>query len=321
MTTLHEIGSLRVPAMSLGTMYFGTTVSSDLAAGCLDAADDIGASFWDTANNYAFWAGGNGDESETVLGEWFTSRGPRARDRITLATKVGARPLPGHADLEHIAGLSAGSVREQVKGSLRRLHTDRIDLLYAHVDDRSVTLSETLGAFGELIEEGLVREVAASNLEGVRLQEALATDCIHPYRALQQRFTFLQPDPQADTSPQRILDSSVEREARENNLTLLGYSPLLSGAYTRADREFPIEYQTAHLDDALRVLKREADNTGLDCGQMVLAWMVGRPLSVLPIVGASGVNQIRSAWQAVGTSIPESTIATLEDARSPKQLF
>lgn len=316
MTTLHEIGSLRVPSMSLGTMYFGTSVERDVAHRCLDAADELGASFWDTANNYAFWAGGTGDESETVLGDWFASRGPGARDRITLATKVGARPLPGYADLEHIVGLSSTAVREQVVDSLRRLRTDHIDLLYAHVDDRSAPLAETLGAFGELVEEGLVREVAASNLTGPRLREALATNCPHPYRALQQRFTFLQPDPLADTSPQRILDTAIERDARGLNLTLLGYSPLLSGAYTRTDRDFPDEYRTPHIEENIKVLRREAEIVGLDCGQMVLAWMVHRRTPVLPIVGASGVDQIRSAWQAVGTTIVESSIFALENVRS-----
>ena len=81
----HHIGSLAVPARALGTMYFGTTLDASAAFECLDVAVDVGATFWDTANNDAFWAGGNGDESETVIGDWFTARGPAARDRVTLA--------------------------------------------------------------------------------------------------------------------------------------------------------------------------------------------------------------------------------------------
>lgn len=73
-TREHRIGSLNVPPLALGTMYFGTTVAPDTARECLDAADGLGARFWDTANSYAFWAGGDGDDSETVLGDWSTER-------------------------------------------------------------------------------------------------------------------------------------------------------------------------------------------------------------------------------------------------------
>lgn len=83
-----------------------------------------------------------------MLGDWFATRGAAARNRVALATKIGARPSPGYADLEHVAGLSAPAVREQVLASLRRLRTDRIDLLYTHIDDRTVLL-EKLSARSE----------------------------------------------------------------------------------------------------------------------------------------------------------------------------
>lgn len=184
--TPHRFGSLAVPPMAVGTMYFGTTVSAQAAFACLDVAAEVGATFWDTANNYAFWAGGRGDESETVLGDWFASRGSAARARVTVASKVGARPLPGHADLDHVQGLSARAVREQVTDSLQRLRTDHLDVLYAHLDDPTVPLEETLGVFGELVEEGLVREIGASNLTADRLQHALGVPGNHRcYRGLQ----------------------------------------------------------------------------------------------------------------------------------------
>lgn len=151
-----HIGSLAVPPLAVGTMYFGTSVDRARAWKRLDAAVDSGTALWDTANSYAFWAGGTGDES--VLGEWFASRGAGARERIVLASKVGARPLAGQSDLSHVAGLSAASVREQVTGSPSRLRTDRLDVLHAHIDDRSVSFEKTLGAFGTLVEEGFAGE-------------------------------------------------------------------------------------------------------------------------------------------------------------------
>ncbi len=154
---------------------------------------------------------------------------------MTLASKVGVRPLRGYADLDHVQGLSARAVRDQVTGSLRRLRTDHLDLLYAHLDDPIVALYETLGVFGELVNEGLVREIGASNLTAERLQEAVAVPARHPYRAVQQRFTYL-PTASGATAPQVVLDPTTEGIAAHADVTLVGYSPLLSGAYTRTDR-------------------------------------------------------------------------------------
>ncbi len=315
-TTTHRIGSLPVPALALGTMYFGTTVSTDSAFACLDTAADLGATFWDTANNYAFWAGGTGDESETVVGDWFAARGQAAREQVTLASKVGARPVPGHADLDHVQGLSAPAVREQVTGSLRRLRTDRLDLLYAHVDDTSVPLEETLGVLGELVDEGLVREVGASNLTADRLRDAVAVAPTHPYRALQQRFTYLPTAPGADTGPQVVLDAGTEEVASAAEVTLAGYSPLLSGAYTRDDRPLPTEYGTPRSRRLLEELRAVADEVGLDAGQVVLSWMTRRDTPVLPVVGVSRPEQVGSAWAAVTHPLPRETVVRLDDLRS-----
>lgn len=315
-TNDRTIGSLAVPPLALGTMNFGTTVTPTAARACLDAAHEIGARFWDTANNYAFWADGTGDESETVLGNWFTARGAAARDDIVVATKVGARPLPGYADLEHVAGLSAPAVRDQVTASLKRLRTDHIDLLYAHIDDRSVPLQETLGALGKLVSEGLVREVGASNLTAPRLREALTLNAAHPYRARQQRFTYLHPDPGADTTPQVVLDTDTEWTANDAGITLLGYSPLLSGAYTRADRPCPRSTRMSAPPRRSPSCRSGPNRSGLIAGELVLAWMGQRSIPVIPIVGVSRVEQLRSAWAAVCAELPPSLLAELDGARS-----
>lgn len=313
--TTHHVGSLAVSAVALGTMHFGTRVDAQAAMACLDVAAEVGATFWDTANNYAFWAG-SGDESETVIGDWFSSRGPAARERITLASKVGARPRPGHADLDHVQGLSARAVRDQVTGSLQRLRTDHLDVLYAHIDDPTVALAETLGVFGELVEEGLVREIGASNLPAERLQESLCVPANHRYRVLQQRFTYLPIKPGVATAPQVVLDPATESIASAAEVTLVGYSPLLSGAYTRNDRPLPADYSTQESRHRLDALRSVADEVGLDPGQVVLAWMNQRPTPVLPIVGVSRPEQVRLAWHAVTQVLPDHLIARLDAARA-----
>jgi aryl-alcohol dehydrogenase-like predicted oxidoreductase len=304
--------------VAMGTMFFGTQVPADQSTSCLDHSYDIGMRFWDTANNYAFWAGGTGDESETVLGDWFATRGPAARDDVVLATKVGARPRPGGTDLTQALGLSAPMVRTQALDSLRRLRTDYIDLLYAHIDDSTVPLAETLGGLGELVEEGLVRQIAASNLTAPRLKEAVGVgkSSVHGYTALQQRFSYLIPSRTADLSPHVLLDDQIEFTCTENDLTMLGYSPLLSGAYTRPDRALPDGYNTSTARHALNVLSEVAEEASLDTGQTVLAWMARRSFPVLPVVGVSSAEQVASAWQAVTSELTHDAISRLETART-----
>jgi aryl-alcohol dehydrogenase-like predicted oxidoreductase len=314
MTWDEVVAHVPVGGVSLGTMYFGSLVPGGEAHRILDAAHEAGVRFWDTANNYAFWVpGGTGDESEECLGGWLAARGPRVRDEVVLATKLGARPRPGGRDLSAALGLSASAIREQLTGSLRRLGVDHVDVLYAHVDDPAVPLAEVVGTLNELREQGLTRAVAASNLTAGRLRAATATG--GGYAALQQRFTYLVPDPDADLYPHVLLDAEVERVCAEAGVAMLGYSPLLGGVYTRSDRPLPSAYRTAGAGRALRALHEVAGHVGLDAGQTVLAWMVQRARPVLPVVGVSNVEQLRSAVRAVTTALPADLVTALDTAR------
>lgn len=319
MNLSEVLSNVPVPSMAVGTMYFGTAVPADSAHSILDVAHGQGARFWDTANNYAFWVdGGTGDESEECLGAWLRARGSRVRDEVVLATKVGARPRPGSTGLADTMGLSALAVREQLTGSLRRLGTDHVDVLYAHIDDRNVPLAETLGVLAELQSEGLTRVTAASNLTADRLTDAIDAERAvgTGYAALQQRFSYLIPDPAADLSPHVLLDQQVERVCSSAGIAMLGYSPLLSGAYTRDDRALPEGYATDGTATALRELHAVAAEAGLDAGQAALAWMAQRDRPALPVVGLSTPGQLRSAVQAVTTALPDGALARLDAARS-----
>ncbi|WP_277212578.1 aldo/keto reductase [Isoptericola croceus] len=303
--------------MTLGTMYFGTTVPEAIGVDVLDEAFDLGVRTWDTANNYAFWVpGGTGGESEECLGRWFAAH-PGRRDDIFLSTKVGARPRHGSKNLADAVGLSPTAIRGQLHASLARLGTDRVDLLYAHIDDETVPLAETIGAMEELRDEGLVGEIGASNLPAPRLREAIDAASGHDrgYRFLQQRFTFLNPAVGTDLSPHVLLDDAVAAECAAGGITMLGYSPLLSGAYTRPDRPLPDGYDTPANREALAVLAQVAGRSGLDSGQTVLAWMAQRATGVLPVVGVSSIEQLRSAATAVKTTLPQQDIHALEAVR------
>src|SRR4051794_40808711 len=145
-----------VSALCLGAMLFGTRTDEKTAFALLDRFVEAGGTLIDTADNYAFWEeGGAGGESETVLGRWLADRG--ARDQVVISTKVGAQPtVPGTSWRESGEGLSPSAIRSAIEGSLRRLGTDHVEGYWAHVEDRTVPLEETVDPFASLAEEGTV---------------------------------------------------------------------------------------------------------------------------------------------------------------------
>ena len=173
--------SLDVFGFCLGGNTLGWTTDQAQSDAVLDAFTAAGGNFIDTADVYSAWVEGHqGGESEIVIGNWMQARGNR--DQVIVATKVGSA-----------GGLSSANVRERTEASLRRLQTDYIDLLYAHKDDPETALEETLSAFGELVDEGKVRYVAASNYDADRLAEALAISARGIAPALRGAATALQP--------------------------------------------------------------------------------------------------------------------------------
>jgi aryl-alcohol dehydrogenase-like predicted oxidoreductase len=136
----------QVSVLALGTHHFGTATDEATSFAILDRYAEAGGTFIDTANNYAFWTGTQGGESEELLGRWRRSRG--TSEEIVIATKVGARPLtPGTSFTDNAEGLSALVIRESSERSRERLGVARLDLLYAHIDDPAVPLAETAEAF------------------------------------------------------------------------------------------------------------------------------------------------------------------------------
>src|ERR1017187_9784152 len=163
--TLGRSG-LRVAPLCLGGNVFGWTADEAASFKVLDAFVAAGLNFIDTADVYSTWVPGHhGGESETIIGNWL-KRGVRRKD-VVIATKVGMEMAPDRK------GLSAAHIMRSVEESLRRLQTDHIDLYFAHCDDASVPLEETLGAYQQLIKQGKVRAIGASNYTAERLSEAL----------------------------------------------------------------------------------------------------------------------------------------------------
>src|SRR5579863_10425003 len=173
---------LEVSSVCLGGNVFGWTADEPTSFAILDAFVDAGFNFIDTADVYSRWVPGHkGGESETVLGNWFKRSGNRKK--VILATKVGIELAPDKK------GLSKAYILREVEDSLQRLQTDYIDLYQSHTDDASTPLEETLGAYDQLVKQGKVRAIGASNYTADRLGQALQTSQQHGY----PKYQCLQP--------------------------------------------------------------------------------------------------------------------------------
>jgi aryl-alcohol dehydrogenase-like predicted oxidoreductase len=299
-----------VSVLSLGAMRFGTTTDEATSFAILDRYAAAGGNFIDTSNNYLYFVNGTqGGESEALLGRWRASRG--IGDEIVIATKVGARPVAPAAGFDTPReGLSRAAIREASERSRERLGVERIDLYYAHVPDQSgVPLDEQVAAFGELVTDGVVGLLGLSNHWAWQVERArgLAV-AAGSARAdvLQYHHTYLRmrtdiPDLRFTRDGDfGIADGSILSYLRaEPGMTLVAYSPLLNGAYTRPGKELDRAYDHPGTRARLTALDQVVKETGATANQVVLAWLIGGELPVVPLIGASSVAQLDESLAAV----------------------
>lgn len=300
----------------LGCMYYGTRIDQQIAFRMLDTFVDAGGHAIDTANNYAFWeTGSSGGESEATLGAWLAEAGHRAQ--VSVATKVGARPTRLGGTLDDAEGLSAPIVRAAVEGSLARLGIDTIDRCYAHIDDRSVPLEETLGAFSDLIAEGKIGDVAGSNLCADRLQEALAISDranFARYSALQQRHSLLEPISGSDFGVQKATTPELLDIIVAQGIALVAYSPMLEGSALSRNRPLPENYDSPDNHARRAALETYAANLGVSPGQLVIATLLAQGVS--PLIGARTPEQLLDSMTGRTIAAPATMIADVSAHRS-----
>ncbi|MEU3457824.1 aldo/keto reductase [Micromonospora sp. NPDC006766] len=297
--------------LALGAMLFGTLTDERRSFELLDRFVDAGGVWIDTANCYAFWAdpSGFGGQSEELLGRWLARR-PGVRDRIRISTKVGCEPTVAGRFPETAEGLSAEAVKSGIEGSLRRLGTDHVELYWAHKPDPVTPLEETVAAFGELVSAGTVGRLGCSNyavweVERAR-QTARAGGCTG-FTAVQQHHTYLRPRPGTRPSVVHrfgaVSDEVLHYLEHHPDLALWAYTPLLAGAYTRADKPLPTEYDHAGTARRLAVLDEIAAETGTNRNRVVLAWLAGGNPAATPIIGVSRVEQLDEAIAGVSLKL------------------
>lgn len=312
-----------VSALALGAMLFGSVTDESTAFAVLDRYVEAGGTFIDTSNNYAFWfGGGQGGQSEELLGRWLRSRG--VRKDVVIATKLGARPLaPGTSYIDNPEGLSAKVIRESAERSMERLGVDTIDLLYAHIEDRTTPAAETVGAFGELVAEGTVGLLGVSNHAIWRVERARALAAaagVAGYEVLQYQHSYLRP--RTDVPSPLFPDGSLGHAGAElfsylraePGMTLVAYTPLLSGAYVRQDKELPSDYVHPGTPARLEALREVARECGATLNQVVLAWQMGGAFPVIPLAGVSSVAQLEENLAAVDLELTDDQRARLDAA-------
>ncbi len=307
----RELGTsgIKVHPFCFGGNVFGWTINEKQSFEILDAYIDSSLEFIDTADVYSTWVPGNrGGESETIIGNWLKKTSKR--DKIIIATKVG-KPMG-----EGKQGLSKRYIIHAVEASLKRLQTDYIDLYQSHDDDRTTPFAETLGVYTDLIKQGKVRAIGASNYSADRLKEALQVSRdtgLASYQSLQ---------PQYNLYDREQYEKELEPLCRENNIGVITYYSLASGFLTgkyRSDNDLSKSQRGTgikkYLNDRgfriLDALDEVAANYKTTPAAIAIAWVIARPGITAPIASATSVKQLHELVQATRIILDEASIKLL----------
>ncbi len=299
---------LSVSVLCFGGNVFGWTVDEESSFAVLDAFVDGGGNFIDTADVYGVGA------SETIIGKWMKAR--NNRERIILATKVGSQMGSDTS----MRGLSRQYILREVEASLKRLQTDYIDLYQTHRDDQNTPLDETLSALTELVQQGKVRYIGASNYSAARLRKALQISQLHGFA----RFESVQP-------PYNLVnrgeyEGSLEELCLEQDIGVITYSSLASGFLTgkyRPDQPLPSSPRASRIRErymnqngfsVLEQLDHVAQAHHATDAQVALAWIMARPGITSAIASATSVEQVNELLGSVSLKLNEEEMAALDTA-------
>ena len=304
---------LEVAPLAFGGNVFGWTANEQTSFRLLDAFDAAGFNLIDTADVYSRFAPGNrGGESETIIGKWLKQGG--RRDKVVIATKVGLEMGPDSK------GLSKAYILRAAEDSLRRLHTDFIDLYQSHREDPETPLEETLQAYAQLIEQGKVRAIGASNYDAGQLCEALK---VSTERGL-PRYETLQPE--YNLYDRAGYEEKLEPVCIENRLGVITYFSLASGFLTGKYRSVADLSKSPRGEKMVKKYLNERGFRILDAldqvaqrfdskpARVALAWLIARPSVTAPIASATSLDQLNDLISATKLELDEAAIELLNRA-------
>lgn len=303
----RTFAGLEFSVVGLGTNNFGRNVDLDGTRRVLDASIDAGVTFIDTADKYGE------TRSEEFIGHALKGR----RDKVLLATKFG---MPVDDDPTH-RGAGRAWMRQAVLESLRRLQTDHIDLYSLHMPDPETPFAETLGAMGELIDEGIVRAVGCSNLTAEQLRDAATASAEVPGRA-----TFLVLQNEYSLLNRAVDHDGVLRTCTDLGISLTPYYPLASGLLTgkytpgqpppkgtrfaTVDRYQPM-WTERNLDLAAALAEFAAER-GRSVLELAISWLLMRPAVGSVICGATRPEQVAANAAASDWVLSDEDLAALD---------
>jgi 1-deoxyxylulose-5-phosphate synthase len=309
---------LKVSRLCLGTMVFGAQCDEPASIAVMDAAAELGFSFFDVADVYPVPPSlETAGSTEEIVGRWLKGR----RERFVVTTKFFGKMGPGSND----RGSSRKHMIEACEASLRRLQTDRIDIYYAHQYDPQTPLDETLEAFDRLRADGKILYVGVSNFSAWQLglaQAVVAERRLAPLAALQPRYNLLFRQPERDLLPL----------ARALGIGVMPYNPLgagmLTGKYRRGSEppaesrfgwgDYGLLYQGRYWSEEMfgvvDALVEVARQESMTPAQAALAWILARDAITSPIVGASRPEQLQDTVKALDRKLSPEAVAKLDEA-------
>jgi aryl-alcohol dehydrogenase-like predicted oxidoreductase len=310
----RKLGStgFEVAPLAFGGNVFGWTVDEAKSFELLDAFVAAGFNLIDTADSYSRWVSGHkGGESETIIGRWIARRG--RHDDVIVATKVGSDMGQGHKVLRKDYILQAA------EASLRRLQVDCIDLYQSHWDDENTPLEETLGGYDQLLRQGKVKAIGASNYSAARLAQALEVSRTHGlprYQTLQPLYNLYDRD---------SFEGELQALCVYENMGVITYFSLAAGFLTgkyRSEADFAksargpgmkkyMNTRGMKILDALEAVARRYNATP---AQIALAWLMTRPGVTAPIASATNLDQLKELLRAAEVKLDAEAIAALERA-------
>lgn len=307
---LGKTGFEIVPLV-FGGNVFGWTIDENRSFQILDAIVDLGLNAIDTADVYSRWAPGNqGGESETIIGKWLKAN-PSKRDKILIFSKVGADMGGNHK------GLSKRWIIQAVEDSLRRLQIDVIDLYQSHWPDPQTSYEETLSAYDQLLKEGKIRAIGASNLNAQQLSDSLTVaknNNLPAYQTLQ---------PEYNLYDHEQFDKNLRNLVLKENIGVITYyslaSGFLSGKYRSKDDlnqskrgEKVASYLNKRGMNILNALDKISEKHQATQAEIALAWLMARKEVTAPIASATTIPQLKSLVHALQINLTPDDMTVLD---------